>query len=161
MRKFEKISDKQFTKDIGLSDAIYQSYELPTRSTKFSAGYDIKTLSDFRLLPGESLKVPTGLKVAMEPDEVFMIYIRSSIGTKHNISLMNSVGIIDADYYNNPSNEGHFFLAIKNNGEKEFIAKAGDKIAQGIFTKYFIVDNEEEINSTRIGGFGSTNEEAK
>lgn len=161
MRKFEKISYGQFQKDICSNEQLYQQYDLPTRSTKYSAGYDIKALEDFVLQPGDSIKIPTGLKVSMEFDEVFMVYVRSSMGTKYNVRLMNGVGIIDCDYYNNPSNEGHFSIALKNEGSKDYVVKAGDAIAQGIFTKYLIVDNEQEIESTRIGGFGSTNKEEK
>lgn len=161
MRKFEKISYEQFKKDINLDESLYNDYVLPSRSTKYSAGYDIKALEDFILRSGESMKIPTGLKVMMEPDEVFMVYIRSSMGTKYNIKLMNGVGIIDCDYYNNPSNEGHFYISLRNEGPKDFIAKAGDGIAQGIFMKYLTVDDEQKIESTRIGGFGSTNKEEK
>lgn len=161
MRKFEKISYEQFKKDIRLDEILYNNYVLPSRSTKYSAGYDIKAIEDFILHPGESIKLPTGLKVAMEQDEVFMVYVRSSMGIKYNIRLINGVGIIDCDYYNNPSNEGHFYISIRNDGDKDYIAKAGDAIAQGIFMKYLTVDDEQEIESTRIGGFGSTNKEEK
>ena len=95
----------------------------------------------------------------MNSDEVLFIIIRSSIGFKYNIRLVNQVGVIDSDYYNNIDNEGHIFIKLHNQGNKEYIVKKGEKICQGIFTKYLMVDNEEEITKERISGFGSTNKE--
>jgi dUTP pyrophosphatase len=69
---------------------------------------------------------------------------------------MNSVGVIDSDFYNNPDNEGHFQVKLLNLGENDFEVKVGDKIAQGVFMKYLTVDDEEEIKSKRKSGLGST-----
>ena len=109
MRKFEKISYEQFVKDLKGHDNIKEMYDdliLPNRGTKQAAGYDFHSLFPFKLECGEKIKIPTGLKVMMEPDEVLLIVVRSSMGIKHNIRLCNQVGIIDADYYNNKDNEG-------------------------------------------------------
>ena len=157
MRFFEKISYEQFKKDIADDLELYNSYELPKRSTKDSAGYDIKSLSNEIIKPGESKIFNTGVKVCMNSDEVFYLYTRSSIGYKYNVTLANSVGVIDSDYYNNPTNEGHFKIKLINHGDKDFVINIGDKIAQGVFMKYLVVDDEKEINATRIGGIGSTN----
>lgn len=159
MRKFEKISYEQFSKDIIADQNVYNNYELPTRATSHSAGYDIRSVVNFVIHPGEIKKIPTGLKANMNEDEVLMLFIRSSIGLKYQVRLLNSVGIIDSDYYNNPSNEGHFFVTLKNDGKKDFIIKAGDRFGQGIFIKYLTVNDEQEINKKRSGGFGSTNKE--
>lgn len=159
MRKFEKISFEQFKNDIMDDVILYDSYNIPKRSTKNSAGYDFESLCDFTLKPNEIIKIPTGIKVMMNSDEVLFIIIRSSIGFKYNIRLVNQVGVIDSDYYNNIDNEGHIFIKLHNQGNKEYIVKKGEKICQGIFTKYLMVDNEEEITKERISGFGSTNKE--
>ena len=159
MRKFERISFEQFKKDVCDDKELYEKIELPKRSTNHSAGYDIKSIVNETIKPGESKIIKTGLKVAMNPDEVFYIIDRSSLGFKYDITLSNSVGVIDSDYYNNEDNEGHFSVKLINHGDKEFKINIGDRIAQGIFMKYLIVDDEEKIDKKRKGGIGSTNKE--
>ncbi len=159
MRKFEKISYEQFKKDICDDKELYSRIELPKRSTNHSAGYDIKSIVSETIKPGESKVIKTGIKVAMNPDEVFYIIDRSSLGFKYDITLSNSVGVIDSDYYNNEDNEGHFSVKLINHGKKEYVINIGDRIAQGIFMKYLTVDDEEIINKKRKGGIGSTNKE--
>ena len=156
MRKFEKISFEQFVKDVKDDRMLYDSIELPKRSTKNSAGYDIRSVQSGVIKPGKSMVFRTGLKVAMNSDEVLYIYSRSSQGYKYNVCLINSVGVIDSDYYNNPDNEGHFSIKLINLGENDFEVKIGDKIGQGVFMKYLTVDDEEEIKGKRKGGIGST-----
>ncbi len=156
MRYFEKVSFSEFSKTTRLSLEDYNNYNLPKRSTKHSAGYDFEVLKDFKIKPGEILKIPTGIKANMNHDEVLMIFIRSSLGFKNNLRMCNQVGIIDSDYYNNEDNEGHIFVCIQNEGTEVKEFKQGDKIVQGIFTKFLTVDNEEEINNNRQGGIGST-----
>ena len=156
MRKFEIISYEQYDKDLK-GKCLYSDITLPSRSTKHSAGYDFKSPIKFTLNPGEIIKVPTGIKAAMNDDEFLAILVRSSMGFKYIIRLCNQVGIIDSDYYNNEGNEGHIFIALQNEGDKVFEANVGDNIAQGIFLKYNTIDNEEEIKSSRSGGMGSTN----
>lgn len=156
MRKFEKISLEQFKKDIGNNKDLYNNYKLPIRKTKSSGGYDLFSLLDYELKPKESIVIPTGVKCLMQADEILMIVIRSSLGFKHGIKLANQVGIIDADYYNNEDNEGHIFIKIENTSDKIFSVKIGDAIAQGLFIKYGVVANEEEIKEERKGGIGST-----
>jgi dUTP pyrophosphatase len=158
-RYFEKISYEQFNKDVNENETVYREYILPKRSTKYSAGYDFFALTDFSLLPGEMKKIATGIKVNMEKDDVLMLYVRSSMGFKYNVRMCNQVGIIDSDYYNNSVNEGHIWVKLQNEGQKEYIVKKGDAICQGIFTKYFIVDNEELIENERVDGIGSTSKE--
>ncbi len=157
MRKFEKISLKQFIKDTGLTEKEYNEITLPHRATPQSAGYDFHILEELTLKPGEIKKVPTAIKASMNSDEVLMIYIRSSLGFKYNMRMCNQAGIIDSDYYNNEDNEGHIFIAIQNEGQETINLKANDRFAQGIFIKYLTTDDEEEITSTRTGGIGSTN----
>ena len=90
-------------------------------------------------------------------DEMLMIIVRSSMGFKYNVRICNQVGIIETDYYNNPNNEGHMWVALQNHGDVEYNVKQGEAYAQGIFTKFLTVDDEKIIENERKGGFGSTN----
>lgn len=129
---------------------------LPKRKTKFSAGYDIHCAEKVLLSPGTTTLVPTGLKAYMLDDEVLKIYIRSSVGVKKGLRLANGAGIIDADYYNNVDNEGHIFVAIWNPWEnKKITLDKGERIAQGIFSKYLVTD-DDDADGIRVGGCGST-----
>lgn len=159
MRKFEKISFAQFKKDIIDNRTIYDNYVLPKRSTKNSAGYDLFAIKSLVLKPGEVKKIPTGVKVYMNSDEFLMIAVRSSMGFKYNVRMCNQVGIIDYDYSDNPSNEGHIWISLQNHGLTDYNVREGEAIAQGIFMKYYTIDNEEEISNERTGGIGSTNKE--
>lgn len=159
MRYFEKISFEQFKKDIKLNKTIYNQHQTPARSTINSAGYDFRSIVDIIIKPGEIKKIPTGIKANMNNDEVLFLFVRSSMGFKYNVRLCNQVGIIDSDYYNNPTNEGHIIVALQNEGNKDYVIKQGDAFCQGIFIKYLTIDNEEKINNSRIDGFGSTNKE--
>lgn len=154
MRKFEKISVEQYTKDLS-NKCSYEDILLPERATKLSAGYDFKSPIEFTLNPGEIIKVPTGIKVSMKADEYLMIVIRSSLGFKYNVRLCNQMGIIDSDYYNNSDNEGHMYIALQNQGNTILEIKKGDRFAQGIFNKYYLVDDDCS-NKERTGGRGST-----
>ena len=156
MRKFEKISYEQFTKDIKKNKKLYSEYKIPKRSTKTSAGYDFFAIEDFTIKPNEIKKIPTGIKACMNANEVLLLIVRSSMGFKYNVRMCNQVGVIDHDYYNNETNEGHMYIALQNEGEKEYIVKKGDAYAQGMFIKYLTVDDEEEIKEKRKSGLGST-----
>lgn len=160
MRKFERISFEEFKKDVCDDKDLYDRVVLPKRSTKNSAGYDIRSIESGTIHPGESKVFKTGVKVCMNEDEVFLILDRSSFGYKYDVTLSNSVGVIDSDYYNNSDNEGHFSVKLINLGKSDVIINIGDRIAQGIFVKYLTVDDEEEIINKRNGGFGSTGKES-
>lgn len=160
-RYFEKISWEQWKKDIGTDKSVYETHTLPIRATKYSAGYDFKSPIAFVLHPGEIKKVPTGVKFTMNEDEMLMLVVRGSMGFKHNVRLTNQVGIFESDYYNNISNEGHAWISLQNHGTQDYVVQIGDRIGQGIFTKFLTVDNEKEIVEERIGGFGSTNKEER
>ena len=149
MRNFEIISFEQFKKDIKDDLNLYNEYELPKRGTKNAAGYDFYSIYDYTLRPGEIMKIPTGVKVCMEEDDVLFLIDRSSMGFKYNVRMCNQVGVIDADYYNNNDNEGHMWIRIQNEGDKDYIVKKGEAMIQGIFIKYLKVDNEEEILKER------------
>ena len=152
MRKFEIISQKEIEKN---KDLKLENIVLPKRQTAKSAGYDFYLPYDIFLNSGEMKVVATGIKASLEDDEVLEIYIRSSMAIKKGLFLANQVGIIDADYYNNPDNEGHIMIAIKNMSSNGVSLNKGERIAQGVFKKYLVTDDD---NSTeiRLGGIGST-----
>lgn len=142
MRDFEKITFEQFKKDIIDDKELYESFEIPKRETKGAAGYDFYVLQDITINPGESKKIPTGIKSYMREDEVLVLIIRSSMGFYHNIRLCNQVGVIDSDYYNNKDNEGHIWFKIKNEGDHTVEIKKGEAFGQGIFFKYLTTKSE-------------------
>ena len=130
---------------------------LPTRATKDSAGYDFVLQYDLEVLPGKhSVASPIGVKAYMKPNEVLMIFVRSSLGFKHGIVLSNGTGIIDSDYYNNPSNEGEIFVKLYNTGPEAIILKKGTRVVQGMFINILPTDDNATTGNKRIGGIGST-----
>lgn len=149
MRDFEKISFEQFCKDVKNDRELYDSYKLPYRDSKKSAGYDFYLLEDITLNPGEIKKIPTGVKSYFGDDEVLFLIVRSSIGFKYNIRLVNQVGVIDADYYNNSSNEGHMFIKLQNESDQTYTFEAGYSLVQGIFMKYLSTDSDNELGLVR------------
>lgn len=156
--KFEKVSLKQFLSSCQAAskEQIYEAIKLPKRATKGSAGYDFFAPYDFHLKPGETILIPTGIRVSMEPNYVLQIYPRSGLGFKYRLQLNNTVGIIDSDYYNS-DNEGHIFAKITNdsNEGKEVMIHQGEAFMQGIFLEYAITEDDDCV-SIRNGGFGST-----
>jgi len=128
---------------------------LPERKTARSAGYDLAAAADVVLEPGQVVLVPTGLKAYMEPDEVLLLTIRSSLAVKRGLMLANGVGVIDADYADNPDNEGHIQVAMVNLGSLPVHLAKGERIAQGIFLKYLSTCDDHAAGE-RTGGFGST-----
>jgi len=129
---------------------------LPTRADRRSAGYDFHTPVDITIEPNQSTLVWTDIKAYMLEDEVLKLYVRSSIGTKLDVVMKNSTGIIDSSYYNNPSNDGNIGISLRNNSDKLVSLKAGERIAQGIFVKYLVADQDDVQQEERIGGFGSS-----
>lgn len=129
---------------------------IPKRQTKNSAGYDFYALEDVVIPAHEERNLNTGIKVHMPKDEHLALYIRSSYGIKYGLMLNNCVGIIDADYYNNPDNEGEILARIRNCSDETVMIKRGDRFCQGIFTKHYLVDNDAPVKVERTGGIGST-----
>ena len=158
--KFEKISKEQFLADLADKWFDYdQDIKIPKRATKYSAGYDIYSVYDFDLEPEQTILLPTGIKVELDPDKYLLIVPRSGQGFKFKVQLYNTCGIIDADYYNNEKNEGHIWVKLYNDSPegKTLSIKKGDAICQGIISQYFVVDDDKS-DKERIGGFGSTND---
>ena len=177
MSKFEIISKYE---NAGL--------HLPKRATANAAGYDFEVAEDIYIPPISShmdmlrcmtkpkvtleemaiyakkhnLKptlVPTGIKCQLEPHQYLELSVRSSLPLKHWLILANGVGIIDADYYNNPDNEGHIYFQLINLSPLGIYLKKGDKIGQGIIKSYGLVEGDQYgEGEKRKGGFGSTGE---
>lgn len=163
--KFHKVSWEQFLE--GWQDTfpevsqeeirrIYESLKLPRRATAGSAGYDFFAPADIVLEPGQTAKIPTGIRAEMEPDWVLKLYPRSGLGFKYRLQLNNTVGIIDSDYFYS-DNEGHIFAKITNDSRegKTVEIPAGTGFMQGIFLEYGIT-LDDEATEVRNGGFGST-----
>ena len=132
---------------------------LPIRKTKYSAGYDIEAAEDI-VIPSfkkgmNPTLVKTGLKAYMQGDEYLKLCNRSSNPKKKGLILSNSIGVVDADYYGNPDNDGHIMFAFYNIKEEDVEIKKGDCIGQAIFEKFLVADNDT-AEGERVGGFGST-----
>ena len=141
-----------------VSDFKDKHINLPTRKTSKSAGYDIEAAEDKIIKAGQMAVIATGLKAYMQDDEYLGIHIRSSLAFKKNLNLVNSQGVIDADYYNNEDNEGHIMIGLINFGDEDVEITKGMRIAQAIFYKFLIIDDEKKVDTIRSGGFGSTGE---
>ena len=159
--KFLKVSEDNFISSLdGFSKdeakKIYEDIKLPLRATKYSAGYDFYSPFDFTLKPGETIKIPTGIRAKMREDYALFLLPRSGLGFKYRLQLNNTIGLIDADYFYS-DNEGHIFAKITNdsNEGKVISVKKGEAFIQGVFLSYGITE-DDEVNSIRNGGFGST-----
>ena len=163
--KFHKVSFEQFKGD--WTDTfgelpeeeirtIYEGVRLPVRATSGSAGYDFFTPAAFSLGPGETAKIPTGIRAEMDENWVLQIFPRSGLGFKYRLQLNNTVGIIDSDYYGS-DNEGHIQVKLTNDSRegKTVEVEAGTGFSQGIFVEYGITV-DDEADEVRNGGFGST-----
>lgn len=143
---------------------IVKGYEnkdihIPIRKTARSAAYDLEAAEDI-ILPSfqKGIKptlIPTGLKAYMREDEVLLIVPRSSGPKKQGISFPHNVGVIDSDYYGNVDNDGHIFVQCINLKDEDVVIKKGEAIAQAMFQKFLITD-DDCATGERLGGFGTT-----
>lgn len=162
--KFEKVSKEQFVKDwmdtfggdTASAEQVHEELKLPKRATKGSAGYDFYSPLAFTLKPGETIKIPTGIRATMREDYVLMVFPRSGLGFKFRLQLNNTVGIIDSDYYYS-DNEGHIFIKLTNDSNEGKVLEqaAGNGFAQGIFLPFGVTE-DDDVTEIRNGGFGST-----
>jgi len=162
---FEKVSFTQFKLGAELCDVplhgdklltAYQRIALPARATAGSAGYDFGSPFSFTLSTRETITIPTGIRVNIQPGWWLGLLPRSSHGFKFRIQLDNTLGVIDSDYYN-AENEGHILVKLSNDSltGKHLRLNEGDGFAQGIFLPYGITMNDHAARE-RTGGFGST-----
>lgn len=162
--EFEKVSFEQFEKDWLKNypetenvKKIYDNIKLPKRATTGSAGYDFYAPADIVVEKGKSTLVPTGIRAKIHDGWVLNIFPRSGLGFKHRVQLDNTVGIIDADYYNS-SNEGHIMIKLScdaHDDDHVVTVNNGDGFSQGIFMQFGITVNDD-ADGVRDGGFGST-----
>lgn len=157
--RFEKISREQFYNDNVNQYIEYDDIKLPKRATTKSAGYDIFAVKDIILIPGRTIKIPTGIRAIVDDDKFVGIFPRSGLGFKYRVQLDNTVGIIDADY-SDSDNEGHIWIKLTNDskhyGEENIMrVKQGTAICQAIILPYFKTE-DDETTELRNGGFGST-----
>lgn len=150
-RGFEVVSDKN-------RKHPNVDIELPVRGDSGSAGYDIRIPKGITLQPNEKKLIWTDIKAYMQPNEVLELYVRSSIGIKKGIILSNITPIIDASYYNCEGTEGNIGLSLWNTSDKVVELEANERVCQGIFKNYLIVDNDVCLKKARTGGIGSSNE---
>ena len=156
MRKFEYVERVTSTG----YEMKEPGFNLPVRKTKKSAGYDFECIETVTIPPyklgDKPFMIPTGVKCKMQDDEYLMLVNRSSNPKKKNLVIPNSMGIIDADYYGNPDNDGEMMFAFYNLGNEPVTIEKGYALGQGIFCKYLVTD-DDNAEGERVGGFGSTN----
>ena len=141
---------------------VNHDIRLPRRMTKKAAGYDFEAVEDIEIVPIwrtiwhtltiKPQKVHTGVSVTMEDDDVLKVYNRSSNPITRLLMLANGTGVIDADY------TGEISFDFWNFGTKPLLIKKGERVGQGVFQKFLLVDEEIKPKRTRTGGNGSTNE---
>lgn len=146
MRKFYEVKE-DFKK-------INGETVLPTRATKCSCAYDFYAKANYDVIPNNIVKIWTDVKAEMESDEVLLINVRSSMGGIWELT--NEQGWIDSDYFENEKNDGNIGIFLKNVSSEIQHIKIGDRIGQGMFTKYLITEDDKPLSETRNGGFGST-----
>lgn len=162
--KFHKVSYQQFEESFKDTfpnsqeaiEVVYENIKLPKRATTGSAGYDFYTPVALTIKPGETAKIPTGIRCEMDENWVLKCYPRSGLGFKFRLQLNNTVGIIDSDYFYS-DNEGHIFAKITNDTKegKTVEIASGSGFMQGIFVEYGITI-DDDATAIRNGGFGST-----
>lgn len=155
--RFMHVSPQRFRadwQDVFADAAVPELPPLPRRATAGSAGYDFLSPLAFSLAPGESLRIPTGVRARIDDGWVLMLFPRSGLGFKYRLQLNNTVGIVDADYFG-ARNEGHIFIKLFNAGDRTVCVEAGEAFAQGIFLPFGLTD-DDDARGERTGGFGST-----
>lgn len=168
--EFEKVSFEQFYEamkaefyeryyggEVQFKDyvrSIHDILQLPSRATSGSAGYDFKAPFSFSLRAGDTIKIPTGIRVKIDDGWWLACLPRSGLGFKYRIALANTCGVIDSDYYHS-DNEGHVFVKLVNNGDKDLSVSAGEGFMQAVFLPYGIT-HSDSASAIRNGGMGST-----
>ncbi|MEG1751662.1 MAG: dUTP diphosphatase [Clostridia bacterium] len=153
MRQFEKVA-KQHIK--------YNNFnvKLPARATAHSVGYDFYSPIECVIKQNETKLIFTNVKAKFNFNEALILSSTSGMGKK-GIILANGIGVVECDYYGNKDNDGNIGFMLHNQLENDYIINIDDKIGQGFFINYLTVDNEKEVITQRVGGFGSTNKTIK
>lgn len=152
--KFEFVERIKRTSNFGAEGSWTQ---LPEKGSKRAAGYDFVNPEEVTIQPHEIVYVKTGVKAQFPDDMALLLLNRSSNPKKKHLLLANGVGLVDADYYNNPDNEGEIAFAFMNISSEPVTIASGEKLGQGMFVKYYdIAGYDSENVSERAGGFGST-----
>lgn len=138
----------------------YPDVNLPVRSTIGSAGYDFECAENTTINPHAIVLIPTGIKCQIDDGYYLQLALRSSTPKKKGLMLANGIGIIDSDYYNNPDNEGHIMFQVYNFTDTIVNIPKGERIGQGMFMKYFKID-DDVASGIRTGGFGSTSDKSQ
>ncbi len=148
MRKFEIVED--FAIKYNEKDIV-----LPKRATTHSAGYDFYSPTDITIEAGKSEIIWSNVKAMCNEGEFLLIVVTSGMG-KRGLILSNGIGVVDKDYYGNPTTDGNIGFRITNLGSEPYTFAKGDKIGQGIFMPYYTLDEDNYDDIKRVGGFGST-----
>ena len=157
--RFLRVSDAQFAadwRDAFPGEPTPDFPGLPRRATAGSAGYDFFAPKAFELRPGETVRIPTGVRARIDAGWVLMLFPRSGLGFKYRLQLNNTVGVVDADYFG-AKNEGHIFVKMTNCGDRPLSVAAGEAFCQGVFLPFGLTE-DDDASAERIGGFGSTNQ---
>lgn len=128
----------------------------PARQTLKAAGHDICSIENIVIAPGKKVDIATGITSYMQDDEVLYIFVRSGMAFKKNATLQNAVGVIDSDFYG-----GHIKVLLRNEGTEPLVIHVGDRIAQGVFQKFLVADDDSENEKVDrqqevVGGLGHT-----
>ena len=178
MAKFEKVSryaDKEIVMPVrktgqsaGYDLVAAEDYIIPSVFQLASEADEVWSVNEEEFVTLEQMAeftkitkyrptlVSTGMKCKLDPGTFLQLSVRSSSPLKYWLMLGNGVGIIDADYYNNPDNEGEIFLQIYNLSPFNIQIKEGEAIGQGIILPYGVTEDDVSTGE-RTGGFGSTN----
>lgn len=162
LRGFEEVVEKhrkhgKMVEAHGQSILLHPKVTLPIRADKRSAGYDFYTPVPFVVLPGQTYELWTNVKTYMQDDEYLAMYIRSSVGIKRKVTISHGTGIIDASFYENEENDGNIRISLQNNSGRAVEFAIGERIAQGVFQKYLVADDDKVLKDERTGGVGSSN----
>lgn len=122
----------------------------PRRATKFSAGYDFVAPSDIHVKAHDKAYFDTEVEISISQDKVMLLFIRSSLGIKHGITLANGTGVIDSDYHETIK------CLLVNNSDEDYLIKKGDRFMQGVIVKYYLLENDKVVDQERTSGIGST-----
>jgi dUTP pyrophosphatase len=143
-------------KKLDILTIVEEGASLPHYGSTLASGADLKAFikKDLILQPGASALIPTGLKFAIPPGFEIQVRPRSGLALKHQITVLNTPGTIDADY------RGELGVILINHSKEPFTINPGMRIAQlvvaPVLQAEFILTQELAETSRGSGGFGHT-----